>query len=144
MILGGFLYSFDWLLQEWLYQVIVLFFGVGGENLSQAQRFVTSISGISVIGGVSVIVGVCVWGLRPARPRRGAEFVLATGKFIVSFGAVLGTIPTATLIFGIFGAFILGSIGLAESLFLAFPHLILLIASLITICLGSLRGPRRN
>ncbi len=144
MVVWGCFYSVDLRLQDWVYQVIVLFFGIAGDYLIQVQQFVTSFTGISVIGGVTVIVGVCVWGLKPTRPKRGAELVLAIGKFIVSFGATLGTIPTATLLFGIFGALVLIGSGLADSLFLASSHLFLLLTSLITICLGSFYGPKRN
>jgi hypothetical protein len=140
LIVAGLLLASDRQVQSWLTEAIVEYLGLDAELSIEVQGFVSSLSVTLAIAGVVVILGTAIWRASPQRPYRGADFVQATGKIVISFGASVAALPLVTMLFGVWAALVLSQVGFPTGgSVLLVPSFGLQLAGLMLTGAGSLR-----
>lgn len=139
MVIAGFQLMADWVVQFWLAEAITQYLQLPATLSNEVLRFVFSLSTILTIAGVAIILGTVVWSASPPRPHWGTDLTIVTGKTVISFGVSIATLPLATMLFGIWAAFVLSIAGfqIAWLVFLL-PSLGLQLAGLILTGVGSM------
>jgi len=139
MLVAGFLLMADWLVQYWLAEAITRYLGLAAPLSTEVQRLVFSFSTILILAGVAIMLGTVIWSASPPRPHWGTDLTIVTGKIVISFGVSIATLPLATMLFGVWAAFVLGVAGFQTAwLLFLLPSLGLQLAGLILTGVGSM------